>query len=158
MKNKPTAKLLVGWREWVSFPQLNLPLINAKIDSGAKTSSLHAINMQEILINNTPHVRFTVHPFMRDKSIARIITLPVIDERRIKSSNGGQEHRMIIHTPLKIGERVIDIELSLTDRRLMTYPLLLGREALKQFALIDVSKAYCQGRYTLLNAKKLYQE
>tara|TARA_R110000868_G_scaffold410505_4_gene698853 strand:+ start:99011 stop:99478 length:468 start_codon:yes stop_codon:yes gene_type:complete len=150
-------KVLIGWEEWVALPKLKLPLIKVKIDTGAKISALHAVDITPVTRHKIPHVKFTTHPFINDWTVERTICLPIMDERRIISSNGERESRYIVSTPLKINHQVFDIEVSLTNRSLMRFPMLLGREALAQFATIDPAKSYCLGKRTQAYAKKLYK-
>ena len=150
-------KVLIGWEEWVALPKLKLPLIKVKIDTGAKISALHAMAIKPVMRNGTPHVKFTTHPFINEPTIERTVCLPIIDERNISSSNGKKESRYIVMTPLKINHQVFEIELSLTNRSLMRFPMLLGREAIAQFAVVDPSRSYCLGKRTQAEAKKLYR-
>lgn len=154
MKNK----LIVGWEEWVSLPKLKLPVVKAKIDTGAKISTLHAVNIKPTTRNGMSYVKFTTYPFVNDDTIKRTVCLPILDQRGIISSNGKKELRYVITTPLKINNKVYDIELSLTNRSLMRFPMLLGRQALAQFAIADAGKSYCLGKYTSFEAKKYYKE
>ena len=149
-------KISIGWEEWLTLPKLKLPLIKVKIDTGAKVSALHATDIKAVLRNKIPHVKFTTHPFINDLSIERTVCLPIFDERKITSSNGKKESRYIIKTQLKINHQNFEIEVSLTNRALMRFPMLLGREAIKQFAVVDPSKSYCLGKRTPLFAKELY--
>jgi ribosomal protein S6--L-glutamate ligase len=151
------TKIMIGWEEWVSLPKLKLPLIKVKIDTGAKISALHAVNIKPVTRNNMPYVKFTTHPFINDLTIERTVCLPIIDERNIASSNGKKECRYIVNTPLKVNNHVFDIELSLTNRSLMRFPMLLGREAIAQFAMVDPSRSYCLGKKTSTYAKQLYR-
>lgn len=150
------TKIMIGWEEWVTLPQLKLPLLKVKIDTGAKISALHAVNIAPVIRNGNAYVKFTTHPFINDLSIERTVCLPIFDERRITSSNGKKESRYIIRTPLNILEQSFDVEISLTDRALMRFPMLLGREAIKQFAIVDPAKSYCLGKKTQDMAKQLY--
>lgn len=151
-------KLVVGWEEWVTLPKLKLPLIKVKIDTGAKISALHAVNIKPVTRNGMAYVKFTTHPFISDTKIESTVCLPIIDERNIVSSNGKKESRYIVRTPLKINNQIFNIELSLTNRLLMRFPMLLGREALSQFAIVDPSKSYCLGKTTSTYAKQLYRK
>ncbi len=151
-------KTMIGWEEWVSLPKLKLPLIKVKIDTGAKISALHAVNIKAVTRNNEKCVKFTTHPFINDPKIERTVCLPIYDERNITSSNGEKESRYIICTPLKINHQVFDIEISLTNRSLMRFPMLLGREAIAQFAFVDPSRSYCLGKRTSTYAKSLYNK
>lgn len=150
-------KIIVGWEEWVTLPKLKLPLIKVKIDTGAKISTLHAVDIKQVKRNNKDCVKFTTHPFINDQTIERTVCLPIIDERSIVSSNGKKECRFIVSAPLKINNQIFDIEISLTNRSLMRFPMLLGREALSQFSIVDSSKSYCLGKKTMIFAKQLYQ-
>lgn len=151
-------KLIVGWEEWVTLPKLKLPLIKVKIDTGAKLSALHAVDIKLVKRNKKDYVKFTTHPFINDVRIARTVCLPIIDEKNIASSNGKKERRYIVETPLRINDQQFEIEISLTNRSLMRFPMLLGREALAQFAMVDPNKSYCLGKHTVTAAKVLYRK
>lgn len=151
-------KLIIGWEEWLSLPKLKLPLIKAKIDTGAKISALHAFNIKETTRNQKPYVKFTTQPFISDENIMPTVCVPIIDRRGIVSSNGKKEYRYIIRTPLVIDGKTYDIEMSLTNRSLMRFPMLLGREAINQFAMVDPSRSCCLGKMTKLTAKKHYKD
>jgi len=138
------AKVLatVGWREWVSLPDLNIPKIKAKIDTGAATSSLYASNLKEIKKEGKAYVRFVVHPKQRSSKEELVLELPIYDVRKIKSSNGSSELRPIIQTHLQLLGKTWLIELSLSKRENMTFRMLIGREALKKRIVVDVSQSY----------------
>lgn len=129
-------KLLLGRDAWCRLPDLNIDKIKAKIDTGAKTSSLHAFNIR--LIKNDI-VRFDIHPLQRDDSIVTSCEAKVIDERHIMSSNGHIENRYIIETTLIIANQSWKIEISLSNRDPLRYRFLLGREALKNRIVVDPS-------------------
>jgi len=131
---RPTVR--VGWREWVELPDLGLTRIQGKMDTGAKTSALHAINLQEESRDGERWVRFDVPKKTKSQRTVQAAAR-VVDERQIKSSNGSMELRPVIETPIQIGDASWPIELTLTDRRLMGFRLLLGRQALKGKVLID---------------------
>lgn len=149
-------KVIIGWEEWVTLPKLRLPLVKVKIDTGAKISALHAVDIKPVTRNGIACVKFTTHPFINDKSIERTTCLPIYDERKISSSNGKKESRYIIKTPLKLDKQFFDIEISLTNRALMRFPMLLGREAIRQFAIVDPAKSYCLGKKSPVIAKQFY--
>lgn len=140
LKKKPLS--IIGWREWVSFPELNIKNIKAKIDTGARTSSLHAFDLKFIKKNKKEYVEFKVHPKQRDSHYTINCRAEVIDYRKVVSSNGHSELRPVIRTQLKFGDEKFDIELTLTNRSVMGFRLLLGRTSLKSRYLIDVSKSY----------------
>jgi ribosomal protein S6--L-glutamate ligase len=122
---------ILGWREWVALPQLGLPAVKAKIDTGARTSSLHAFSIETFGPENAPRVRFGVHPVDYRNDIEVWCTAKVIDRRLVRSSNGQFENRFIIQTPIRIGDREWPIEISLSNRETMAHRMLLGRTALE---------------------------
>jgi ribosomal protein S6--L-glutamate ligase len=149
-------QLILGRREWISLPDLGLVAIKAKIDTGAKTSSLHARSIQLTGSISRPRVRFIVHPVPMRPKIAVACEADVIDERMITSSNGTQERRFIIETTIRLGDRTWRAEAGLTDRSVMTYRCLLGRQAIPADMLVDPSASYLQPRLSsrLYPAKK----
>jgi ribosomal protein S6--L-glutamate ligase len=151
-----SKKLIVGWREWCSLNELHLPAIKAKMDTGATTSAIHALQIIPMQKNGQDCVKFTVYPFKENKKIYRECTLPIVDRRHVVSSDGGKELRYVVKTELSLGLHTVKIELTLTNRAPMRFPMLLGREALEQFALVDSGKSYHQGKLTLAAARNLY--
>ncbi|HZV19935.1 MAG TPA: 30S ribosomal protein S6--L-glutamate ligase [Hyphomicrobiales bacterium] len=122
---------ILGWREWVALPELGLPALKAKIDTGAKTSALHAFSIETFGPADAPRVRFGVHPVDYSDDVEVWCTAKVVDKRYVRSSNGQAEHRYIINTPIRIGEREWPIEISLSNRYTMAHRMLLGRGALE---------------------------
>lgn len=150
-------KLLVGRSEWCSLPELNIPLIKAKIDTGAKTSAIHAFDICSEIINHQHVVNFKVHPLQGNTRITVACQALMIDERYIMSSNGHKEHRYIIMTNLKLGEHIYNVELSLSNRDPLTFRMLLGREALNKRMIVDPSLTCQQGKYKRASILQLYQ-
>ena len=145
--NAPSDNFVLGWREWVSMPQLGLPAIKAKIDTGARTSALHAFSIETFGPDHQPKVRFGVHPVEDRDDIEIYCTAKVIDRRQVISSNGQSEMRYVISTPIKIGDREWPIEISLSNRETMAHRMLLGRTALEaQEAVVQPWAEYKQGR------------
>jgi ribosomal protein S6--L-glutamate ligase len=145
--DQPMDSLILGWREWVSMPQLGLPAIKAKIDTGARTSALHAFSIETFGPEHQPKVRFGVHPVEDRHDIEIWCTAKVIDRRQVISSNGLSEMRYIIRTPIKIGDREWPIEISLSNRETMAHRMLLGRTALEaQSAVVQPWAEYKQTR------------
>lgn len=134
--------IIVGWREWVSLPGLGGVRVKAKIDTGARTSAIHAWKVQPFEKDGANWVRFDLHPNQDDNKTRIACEAPVIDSRLIKSSNGQQQRRYVIRTPLQIGPHVWPIELTLTRRDEMGFRMLVGRTALKPGALVNPSKSY----------------
>jgi len=134
----PNSSFILGWREWVSMPKIGLPAIKAKIDTGARTSALHAFSIETFGSESQPKVRFGVHPVEGRDDIEVYCTAKVADRRQVISSNGQSEMRYIIETPIRIGDREWLIEISLSNRETMAHRMLLGRTALEaQEAVVE---------------------
>lgn len=140
MKKKKEPLSAIGWREWVSFPELKIKTIKAKIDTGARTSSLHVTNLRRV--KNSNFVKFKIHPVQRESLPVIDSSAEIIDERTVTSSNGVSTVRPVIKTKLKIGKRVFSIELTLVNRDLMGFRLLLGRTAIKNRFLVNPGKSF----------------
>ena len=151
-------KLLLGRDVWCQLPDLNLPMIKAKIDTGAKTSSLHAFNIERIKRNNKDFVTFDIHPLQRDDQLIIACNAPLIDERHIMSSNGHIESRYVIETTLVIAHESWTIEVTLSNRDPLRYRFLLGREALKNRIVIDPSLHCHQKNMQKKKIEKLYRQ
>lgn len=136
--------LVFGWEEWVSLPKLGLPAIKAKIDTGARTSSLHAFDIETFGSNQNPHVRFMVHPVPGRTDLVIPCSAPIVDRREITSSNGESELRYVIETEFSVNGRAWSIEITLTNRLGMTMHMLVGRQALLPEITINASERYCQ--------------
>ncbi len=132
---------MVGWREWVGLPELALLALHAKVDTGAATSALFAIDLERYADKGEPWVRFRVHPLWPFTAPAVYCVARVVDERQVTASSGHTEKRAVIRTELRLGISIDSpawpIEVTLADRRAMRHPLLLGREALAGRVLID---------------------
>lgn len=146
---------VLGWREWVRLPDLGEFRTKAKLDSGARTSCLHAFDLVRFEKDGEEWVQFEIHPLQRRAEPAVVVTAPVYDERRIRSSNGKVEQRPVIRTNLLVGGVHWPIEITLTRRDEMGYRMLLGREALRGRALIDTGRSYLSGRVPRKKKKKL---
>lgn len=138
-------KIVIGCDEWCAFPTLNIPAIKARVDSGAKTSSIHAINIDRFTRNDEHWVRFDVHPLQKNRKVTVHCEAPLIDQRVIKSSSGDKEKRPVIKVPLSLGEQTWEVEVTLTNRDTMGYRMLLGREAMNGRVLIDPECFCLQG-------------
>lgn len=149
-------KLLIGRSEWCQLPDLNIPAIKAKIDTGAKTSALHAFNIHCITKNHKRFVCFDIHPLQHDDTTIVSCIAPLVDERHIMSSSGHIEHRYVIKTALMITNQQWEIEVTLSNRDPLRYRLLLGREALNSRVLIDPNLSCHQKKMSHKKALKLY--
>jgi len=139
-----TDPLTFGWEEWVALPGLGLPAIRAKVDTGAKTSALHAFDIEAFGPASHPKVRFAVHPIPGNDLISIPCSADILDRREVTSSNGETELRYVIGTELRVGDRRWPIEVTLTDRGAMAYRMLLGRQALGEEVVINPSDSFCQ--------------
>lgn len=149
-------KTMIGSEEWSSFPELGIPAVVARIDSGAKTSSIHAFNIQKFKRNGESWVSFEVHPLQNNRTTVIRCERPVVDRRSVKSSSGVSETRYVVQTLLKIGEIAFEIELTLANRDSMGFRMLLGREAMGNRMIIDPSEKYCLGKISSKTIDELY--
>ncbi|MGR3711302.1 MAG: 30S ribosomal protein S6--L-glutamate ligase [Alterinioella nitratireducens] len=139
-----TDSLRLGWEEWVGLPGLGLPALKAKVDTGAKTSALHAFDIETFGPASKPRVRFAVHPVPGRTDITIACSAPVKDRREVTSSNGETEQRFVIETDLAIGSSREKVEVTLTDRTTMAYRMLLGRQAIQPDWVITPAESFCQ--------------
>ncbi|MDA1089835.1 MAG: 30S ribosomal protein S6--L-glutamate ligase [Proteobacteria bacterium] len=139
-------ELVFGWEEWVELPGLGLPAVRAKIDTGARSSSIHAFMIEPYGRNNKPRVRFGVHPVPERPDIVVFCSADLVDQREITSSNGEVELRYIVLTPMRIGGQEWPIEISLTNRESMQYRMLIGRTALRDTIIVDPNLSCVQGK------------
>ena len=147
------TEFILGWEEWLSLPDLGLPAIKAKVDPGARTSALHAFQIEPFGPATAPMVRFGIHPIPGREDIEIYCSAPVIDRREVTSSNGEKESRYVIRSRVKIADRSWSIELTLTNRESMSYRMLLGRQAIQEEMLVEPSSSFRQPRLSY----KLYR-
>lgn len=144
-KRKPPSATL-GWREWASLPDFGVDAVKVKLDTGARTSSLHAFDIERFERDGRPMVRFEIHPEQRSRAHAVQAEAEVIDERWVRNSGGQRELRPVVETEIRIGEETWPIELTLTRRDQMGFRMLLGRQALRRRAVVDPGSSYRAGR------------
>lgn len=137
---------LAGWREWVSLPQAGVPWIKAKLDTGARSSALHAFGLEEFDKDGATWVRYSVHPWQRSDADAVTVENRVQDVRTVRSSSGHVEDRYVVLLDLSLVGRVITAEVTLSRRDEMGFRMLVGREALRQGFAVDPSRSYLGGR------------
>jgi len=143
---KPREPFLIGWREWAGLPELCDIPVKAKIDTGARTSAIHAWNIKRFEKDGAPWVSFELHPVQKDNRTRIACTAPIHDVREVRSSDGATQTRIVIRTRLKLGGRSWPIELTLARRDQMGFRMLIGRTALKRRVLIDPAKSFLCGR------------
>jgi hypothetical protein len=139
-------KLTLGWREWVALPDLGLPAIKAKVDSGAKTSVLHAYHTEQYQADGVDMVMFLIHPIQKNYDFHVECHAPIIDYREVSDSGGHMEMRYVIESNILIGNASWPIELSLTNRDTMRFRMLLGRRAMENRAIIEPAASYLNGK------------
>ena len=137
---------VIGWREWVSFPQIGVGPIKAKVDTGARSSSLHAFNLEAFERDGKTCIRFQVHPLQRSRAESVEVEAEVLEYRRVRSSSGQAAYRPVIVTLLEVLGQSWPIELTLANRDEMGFRLLLGREAFRGRLLVDAGKSYYGGK------------
>ena len=138
----PRKKKIIGWREWVKLPDLGVARIKAKIDTGARTSALHAFRITPFSKYGAAYVRFVLHPLQRRKTPEVPCVALVIDQRHVTDSSGRAEERYVIRTTLKLGKSVWPVELTLTNRDQMGFRMLIGRQAVRRRSLVDPSRSF----------------
>ncbi len=136
---------LLGWREWIGFPQLGLPAIKAKVDTGAKTTCLHAFEVESFMQNGEEWLNFKVHPFQDNSDTVASCTAPVFDKRNVTDSGGHTEERFVIKSPIIVGKWQQPVEITLTARDNMKFRVLLGRNAINAGNFyVNPSKSWLQ--------------
>ena len=150
-------KIILGSEEWCTLPELGIPSIKARVDSGAKTSALHAKNIAPFIKDGQNWVKFDINPIQNNVKTIIHCEAPLVDKRVVKSSSGFREQRYVIQTALEIGNSKWVIEMTLTNRDSMGFRMLLGREAMSGRVLVDSEQQYLLGQTTTDNLKEVYK-
>ena len=137
---------VLGWREWVSLPELGIKRIKAKVDTGARTSALHAFDVRLDETAGIKIVKFNIHPKQRDLDTVIECQAPLLEERDVRDSGGHSELRYVIETKISIGDSVHSAEVTLTNRDTMGFRMLIGRTAMKGHYLVDPGRSYLIGK------------
>lgn len=140
------SSTVAGWREWVSLPDAGVAWIKAKLDTGARSSSLHAFDIEDFERDGEPWVRFSVHPWQRSAEESHLCELPLHDRRLVRSSSGHAQERDVVLMEVSLLGRSVTAEVTLSRRDEMGFRLLIGREALRQGFLVDPGRSYLGGR------------
>jgi hypothetical protein len=150
MTEKTGSKYLLGWREWVTLPELGVPRLKCKVDTGARTSSLHAFYLEDFVENDRRRVRFGLHPVQGSTDEVINCIADVADEREVCDSGGHREMRLVIVTPVTIGPWTWPVELTLTNRDTMLFRMLLGRAAINGRFLVNPHSSFLAGKQQLI--------
>lgn len=146
VKQKRASLPVIGWREWVGLPDFGIQTIKAKVDTGARSSSLHASDLQEFERDGVAWVRFNVHPVQRKNTTTIQLEAPVLEYRSVRSSSGRASRRPVVVTNVTLLGVTWPVELTLASRDKMGFRMLLGREAFRRRFLVDAGKSYAGGR------------
>ncbi len=146
MSDRNDGRLIIGWREWVGLPDLGIGEIKAKIDTGARTSALHAFEVRPFTENGVARVEFKMHPRQNDNDFVVVCQANVIDERVVTDSGGHKGLRQVIETSVSMGPYVWPIEATLTARDDMLFRMLIGRTAIRGRAQVDPARSYLVGK------------
>jgi hypothetical protein len=142
----PHPTIVAGWREWVTLPDAGVEWIKAKLDTGARSSSVHAFDVQELQRDGRAWVRFSIRPWQRSEEDAVQHECPVHDRRLVRSSSGHTEERYVVLMDLRLLGETVTAEVTLSSRDEMGFRMLVGREALRQGFLVDSGRSYLGGR------------
>ncbi len=138
--------IVAGWREWVSLPDHDVPWVKAKLDTGARSSALHAFHLEEFERDHGEWVRFSIHPWQGSSDDESRVEMPVHDRRKVRSSSGNVQERCVVLMRVRLTTRTVMAEMTLSRRDEMGFRLLLGREVLRQGFLVDPRRSYLGGR------------
>ena len=141
------SKVVLGWREWVALPGLGIAAVRAKVDTGARTSSLHVDAQWRLVEGGAPWVGFRLSPGVPGQRAIEAVA-PIVDEREVTDSGGHRSRRVFLGASLRLGGVEREIELNLADRAGMRFPMLLGRTAMARVFTIDPARSFLHGRWS----------
>ncbi len=144
-QKKPKSRPIIGWREWASLPEVGVLSVKIKVDTGARTSALHAVDIEIVEAADPPLVRFRAQVREDHPELSPVVELPLVEVRTVKSSNGTTEERPVVLTRLAIGEEIWEAEVTLTVRDEMGFNMLLGRAAMRRRFWVDPGRSFLQG-------------
>lgn len=146
MSEKTHSNTLAGWREWVQLPDVGVPWIKAKLDTGAQTSSIHAYDVEPFDRDGVAWVRFSIRPWQRSTADEVRVECPVLDVRRVRSSSGHVDERFVVSMRLVLVGHEVDAEVTLSNRDAMGFRMLIGREALSRGFVVDSARSFLGDR------------
>jgi hypothetical protein len=143
---EPPSRISIGWREWVALPAWGIKHIKAKIDTGARTSAIHAFDIVNFDRDGQPWAQFWVHPWQDSAEDQVLVEAPLLGSRHVRSSSGSARERPVVLTVLTLAGRSVTTEVTLTRRDEMGFRMLVGREALRGVFVVDPGRSYLGGR------------
>lgn len=146
MVHPPTQLPILGWREWVALPELNIAQIKAKIDTGARSSALHAYTIDPYRKGGQRWVMFAIHPIQKHCEVSIECHAPIKDRRLVSDSGGHKQRRYVIETQLILGPSIIRAEMTLTNRDSMLFRMLIGRTAMNNYFMVNPNISFAQGK------------
>ena len=145
-KSRRPQKVTVGWREWIALPDWGVPFVKAKIDTGARTSALHAFDIETIERDGQPWARFAIHPWQDSASDEVVVEAPLLARRHVRSSSGTVDERPVVTANVVLAGQSRAVEVTLTRRDEMGFRVLIGRQALRGAFVVDPARSYLGGR------------
>jgi len=136
----------VGWREWIALPDWDVPAIKAKVDTGARTSALHAFDIETVEREGVVRARFAIHPWQDSSADAVVVEAPLLERRHVRSSSGTAHERPVVMTTISLAGQLVPVEMTLTRRDEMGFRMLIGRQALRRRFIVDPARSYLGGR------------
>jgi len=147
MKPRPRpTRTTIGWREWLALPDWGVEAIKAKIDTGARTSALHAFDIETFERDGVAQARFAIHPWQDSSSDVVVVEAPLLERRQVRSSSGTARERPVVLTTMELAGRREPIEVTLTRRDEMGFRMLIGRQALRRRYLVNPGRSYLGGK------------